>query len=584
MGVTIGTYGDNGPGGWTSFTIASGRLIYIASAGSGGSDSNDGLTTATPVLTIAHAITLSTPGNGDWFLFKRGDTWTNEIFGNMNIHGASASDPLLISCYDPIFPGVADPSGSSLPRPILRTNGSIAASVLQATGGATGGDFTAIVGIEFYSYTRDPNGGNFSLSDANLDPEPTTFQKPVTWFLIEDCKFSFYSGNIDFNAQSNAASSIIYIRRSVIVDCYSLDAHSEGIFIGYSVAGQGVQNLVIEENIIDSNGWNPTLATPASVTITQASPGVVTWTGNNLANNSQIYLNSSGGGITAGTIYFVVNLSGNTFNVALTASGTPINTSAGLVSPQTATWINPSRSIFNRNVYLNQALGANIIFRGNICTNSASEGVQLRTGGQCYNNLFDTNPIGINIGSTDSPPASATVAAATVNDNVVLHSNDIDAYNNRGYGISTTNCNGSGVRITSNIIAHVSSQAAFGIGIFLDSLTSNTVASPGNIVFQWDNPITDNGSGNNTAGNTLDSSGSNTGPPPEPFPAPARTTASYNSMLGGTGTLAAFLTQARLQAKNNWRPDYTADAVIDYIQGGFGMFESAPILIAQACL
>jgi hypothetical protein len=50
----------------------------------------------------------------------------------------------------------------------------------------------------------------------------------------------------------------------------------------------------------------------------------------NLPNNSSIQLGTTGAlptGLTAGTTYYVVNVSGTTFNLATTANGTPINTS-----------------------------------------------------------------------------------------------------------------------------------------------------------------------------------------------------------------------------------------------------------------
>lgn len=80
--------------------------------------------------------------------------------------------------------------------------------------------------------------------------------------------------------------------------------------------------------------------TGATVTISQANPGVVTWTGNTLANGDCIKLTNVGGalptGLTAGTAYFVVNLSGNTFNLAAKPGGTGIQTSSAGSGTHTA--------------------------------------------------------------------------------------------------------------------------------------------------------------------------------------------------------------------------------------------------------
>ena len=67
--------------------------------------------------------------------------------------------------------------------------------------------------------------------------------------------------------------------------------------------------------------------TGATVTISQANPGVVTWT------------NAGGAlptGLTAGTAYFVVNLSGDTFNLAAKPGGTGIQTSSAGSGTHTA--------------------------------------------------------------------------------------------------------------------------------------------------------------------------------------------------------------------------------------------------------
>ena len=53
------------------------------------------------------------------------------------------------------------------------------------------------------------------------------------------------------------------------------------------------------------------------------------------------------------------------------------------------------------------------------------------------------------------------------------------------------------------------------------------------------------------------------------FVDPDRTLATYNQTLGGAPTLEAFLAEARLQSKSNWRPEYTAQSIAEYIRAGF---------------
>ncbi len=77
------------------------------------------------------------------------------------------------------------------------------------------------------------------------------------------------------------------------------------------------------------------------VTITIASPGVVTWATHGLAANTKISFVTSGAlptGLVAGTIYFVKTvLTASTFTVSATAGGAVINTSGTQSGVHTAT-------------------------------------------------------------------------------------------------------------------------------------------------------------------------------------------------------------------------------------------------------
>jgi hypothetical protein len=81
--------------------------------------------------------------------------------------------------------------------------------------------------------------------------------------------------------------------------------------------------------------------TKTPVTISIASPGVVTFTAHGLANGQQFEFATTGAlptGFTAGTTYFVVNQAANTFQVSLTSGGAAINTS-GTQSGTHSIWI-----------------------------------------------------------------------------------------------------------------------------------------------------------------------------------------------------------------------------------------------------
>ena len=93
------------------------------------------------------------------------------------------------------------------------------------------------------------------------------------------------------------------------------------------------QNLVLGFRGSPIYYWDASYGlTPSSVTITIASPAVVT-TNLTLAENAPVMLTNAGypsalpTGLSAGTIYYVKNVSGGTFNLSATPGGSAINTS-----------------------------------------------------------------------------------------------------------------------------------------------------------------------------------------------------------------------------------------------------------------
>lgn len=82
------------------------------------------------------------------------------------------------------------------------------------------------------------------------------------------------------------------------------------------------------------------LVLSSTVTITIASPGVVTWTAHGFSANDPVKFKTTGAlptGITAGTTYFVVgsSITTNTFRISTTAGGVAINTSGSQSGTQT---------------------------------------------------------------------------------------------------------------------------------------------------------------------------------------------------------------------------------------------------------
>lgn len=78
----------------------------------------------------------------------------------------------------------------------------------------------------------------------------------------------------------------------------------------------------------------------ATVTITIATPGVVSWAAHTLQDGDQVILTTTGAlpiGLTAGTSYYVVNAAPGTFQLAATPGGAAINTTGTQSGVHTAT-------------------------------------------------------------------------------------------------------------------------------------------------------------------------------------------------------------------------------------------------------
>jgi len=230
MTVVLGTYGNNGAGGWTTFTqSAGGRLIYVSTSGS---DAADGLTTGTPVKTLDHAWSLVTSGHDDWVLLKRGDTWTGEWFF-LNKSGASANAPILISAYG---------TGA---RPKL-----VNAVQILFNSGTTVADFIAVTSIDCTAR---------SIVDPSVGGTPASVSSAIfigyryTWLLFEDLNIEWLGGTYPgaTNSGTTAQSGSLIFRRCTVHDNPGiLSQGCMGLIVG------NVHDLLIEENVFNKNGYH----------------------------------------------------------------------------------------------------------------------------------------------------------------------------------------------------------------------------------------------------------------------------------------------------------------------------------------
>lgn len=109
---------------------------------------------------------------------------------------------------------------------------------------------------------------------------------------------------------------------------------------------------------------DPPVAKSATVTITNASPGVVTWTGHALAANTPVVFSTTGAlptGLVAGTTYYVKTvLDANTFTVSATVGGIVINTSSAGAGVHTGT----TQPVPSKRYFIGLVTAANEAFGG----------------------------------------------------------------------------------------------------------------------------------------------------------------------------------------------------------------------------
>src|SRR5262249_10765199 len=228
-------------------------------------------------------------------LLKKGDTWIES--GQIKSSGLSATQPMVISSYDPAYPGVADPN-TSAPRPLIKVSTGMTPGMF---GWAGYGNYAAIVGIEFYAHDRDPSSATFNSSTVASGVTGISYLSQFNWVLIEDCKLSFFNLGIDIEGNLNPGpNGTLYFRRNIVTDAYGIAGSPNSMSAGMLV---GRTTVALVENLIDHNGWNASAP--------NAGPSVF---------NHNIYVagydpDSLNGGIPPNTGYLsVATVQGNIFS------------------------------------------------------------------------------------------------------------------------------------------------------------------------------------------------------------------------------------------------------------------------------
>lgn len=116
---------------------------------------------------------------------------------------------------------------------------------------------------------------------------------------------------------------------------------TEAILTSSTAAEPGVGEVAFNPATTYAAGAKAIIGAPTStVTMTIASPAVVSWSAHGLANGTPVVLTTTGAlptGLTAGQIYYVVNRAAGTFQLSAVPGGAPIATSGSQSGTHTAT-------------------------------------------------------------------------------------------------------------------------------------------------------------------------------------------------------------------------------------------------------
>lgn len=530
--------------GWTQIQASpDSRIIHVSS--SQGSDSNDGLSEARPMKTLAKATALLRPGYPDWLLLKSGDVWTEALGTFSKVGGRSNEEPMVFSSYGTgarpqLRPGKEDCIFGHI-------NNNVSAHVF-------------IIGLEFY--------------DPRMDPSSSSFQKGLTsipairWIdggddiLVEDCYFRFLSTGIIIQPTSGPSPQNVRIRRNVISDMYANQGHAQGCYL------QSITNLLIEENIFDHNAWNDQAGVPADVFnhhLYIVNSNNMTIRGNLLLRDgslntkfTSLQKNGSVGAVIENNFIFESEI-----GISLKYQGTGAEPTDG-------------SSFSGYNIRNNVLLQVN---RDNPTKRAIGWGLELRSladsviSGNIFSDFsFTSNTCAIDLTGDDD---TSVTSGITIQNNLAYRIHD-QAF------LIEPGSHWSNIKVLNNTIQDPNLGAAMVShhGPFTSvSYSGNTYSATASKLFM----VSALADGSNASGVTYDkwvTQSGETGSKTETmsYPDPGRNLDTYVKTLSSSMTLDTFYTAVRTQSKANWHPEYLAATVNDYIRAGFGLaaFSSSP--------
>jgi hypothetical protein len=509
--------------GWTDFLpSADSRIVYVSS--SQGNDANDGLSPQSPVRTLNRGYQLLRDGYPDWMLLKRGDVWNEGFNGSTGPYwaknGRSAAEPMRLSSYGP---GAA--------RPQLLTN-----MGFQATGASRSN--VAVTGIHF----KSPSGGGEGVR--------VVVGNGANW-LFEDCMIERFKDNMNLQAMGGTITNF-RIRRCVIVDAASIGAgHSQGIY------ADRVYGLIIEECVLDHNGWSqdtdpggagyPTIFNHNAYI--QSGCANVVFRRNIVGRGSSHGIQLRPGGVIEDNLFVR-----NALSILLGGGDPHPDTANGVTGSVHRNVVLEGRDIhptatrgFGIDVtnIASAVVTENVV--GHVNANQPQAITLLATGYGSGIGVHDTEVRDNTVYKWGGTVGSASVRFIGTADrfsNITFRDNNVQLFCNSTLAHHSDSANLGAVTSEGNRFFTTRSGTQW----FL--VGGSFMALPG-----WMNLIGDASSLSEQLGYTD----------------PERTVASYNASQGGSATFEAFMQEARQQSRANWRPQYAAPVVNAYIRSGFGL-------------
>jgi len=536
--------------GWTVLQPApDSRLIYVSSRA--GDDAGgvvyapdspavgaDPFKPAGPVRsfkTIAAAMAHARDEHPDWVLLRRGDVWRECV--PLMPSGRSATEPFVLTAY-----------GDGPERPQLRPGPDRFGLRFDSRNGFHD---IALVGLELYASPKDPESPEFD-PEARFRGEVGFLVGPdasVRRVLYENCRLSYCGVNFQSRYRGGSIEQLA-LRRNLILDNYSRTGHSQGSF-AYDIS------VLLEENVYDHNGW-----------LVREHGNRKDRGGATMFNHNTYFCNCHDV-VFRGNMFLRASSSGNKW----TANSGPasarnltiqdnlyvegeVGISAGGNKPGPLRFANV-RILNNvllhlgraRPTYRDLGWGIDVLdwnggtVAGNVVVQRQSDGI--------------ANTYALKVGSHNDEGRCRNVS---IHDNVFYGSRVMFSETDRLEAVTFAS---NALQVTELDRALVNARGALDGIEFARNTYHN--ARPDDAWFSVEDKLLGFDAWCRRTGETgalaraLD------------FPDPVRTVETYMASMGLEPTLEAFIAEVRKQSKANWRPEFTARAVNDYVRAGFGL-------------